>query len=149
MTEEEVLKAEAPRVERYAAESIYTIDKVEHPAPMGIKSIDIGRSKFDVDFIFDAKDRKLIRVNVKSVKGTSASDRDFVEFLKLLTEKYGAPTFKDEGKEDTISKTSQASWKLVKTSIRLRYTDLFTINSSMFSVFYEPIEARKKAASDL
>lgn len=151
MTEEEVLKAEAPRVERYATESIYRIDKGKHPAPMGIKSVDIGHSKYDVDFIFDAKDRKLIRVIVNSVEKTSASKNNdnFVEFLKLLTEKYGVPTFKDEGKADDISKKSQASWNLVKTSIELEHTHFIRLDASIFYVIYEPIEARKKANSDL
>jgi len=142
MTEDEVLKAEAPRAEKLDKPEIL-VDTNGRPTgdfrSIVIKEIKVGSEKanFRAIFIFD-KNQKLKQVNLESVNDINpAETMRYVE--KLLTEKYGAPTYKQEGKN--------ASWKLPKTSIEIRYFNLPILKAAV--VIYRPAAFSADASKNL
>jgi hypothetical protein len=134
MSEDEMLKAESPRAEKVDKPfmSQEGIDSVT------IKEIEIGPHKFHATFTFDHKSQKLVRVYLTSdQKGPFIASLIFSSIEELLTEKYGAPTYKQESKN--------ASWKLPKTVIDLRYIPII----GLVIVVYRPVEASADASKDL
>lgn len=138
MTPDEVLKAETPRAE-----------KLEKPEKfktglgiITIKEIQIGVTKFSAIFIFDESGQKLQQVNLTSAekKNPGVNVLSFSSVEKLLTEKYGSPTYK-EG-------TRVVSWKLPKTSIDLTHLNIPGIISQV-TVSYKPTTTSGNAARDL
>lgn len=138
MTPVDVVKAESPRAE--------ILEKPEEfKAGIGlatIKEIQIGTQKFSVTFIFDALDVHLQQVNLTSAekKNSGINGLSFSSLEKLLTEKYGSPTFKEESRV--------ISWKLQKTTINLSHLDIPGVISQV-TVTYKPTEATDSAARDL
>lgn len=138
MTPDEVLNAETPRAE-----------KLEKPEKfktglgiVTIKEIQIGVTKFSAIFIFDESGQKLQQVNLASAekRNLGVNTLSFSSVEKLLTEKYGAPTYK-EG-------TRVVSWKFPKTSIDLTHLNIPGIVSQV-TVSYKPSTASGNAARDL
>jgi hypothetical protein len=135
MTEDEVLKAEAPRAEK--------LDKPDKILPAGdiqsivINNIDVGVRKFRALFTFDAKDRKLKQVTLESVEELNPAGT-FAYLEKLLTEKYGSPTYKEQGKS--------ASWKLPNTIIQTTYFN-FPLLQKKDSPFFKAVVIYRPAAS--
>jgi hypothetical protein len=130
MTPDQVLNAEAPRAER-----------LEKPLKfktglgiMIIKEVQIGAAKFSPIFIFDESGQKLRQVNLTSFekKNAEMSALSFSSIEKSLTEKYGAPIYKEEGRV--------ASWKLSKTSIDLRHSNFPGVLTQV-TVSYRPSAA--------
>src|SRR4030042_2300819 len=114
MTPDQVLNAEAPRAER--------LEKpLKFKTGLGIiimKEVQIGAAKFSAIFIFDEPGQKLRQVNLTSFekKDEGISALSFSSIEKSLTDQYGSPTYKKESRV--------ASWKLPKTSIDLRHSNL-------------------------
>lgn len=138
MTPDEVVNAETPRAE-----------KLEKPEKfktglgiVTIKEIQIGVTKFSAIFIFDESGIKLRQVNLTSAekKNPGVNALSFSSVEKLLTEKYGPPTFK-EG-------TRVISWKFPKTSIDLTHLNIPGIISQV-TVSYKPTTTSGEAARDL
>jgi hypothetical protein len=104
-----------------------------------IKEIEIEAAKFSAMFIFDGAQRELRQVDLSSAEQRNAgiNARSFSNLEKLLTEKYGAPTFKDEGRT--------VSWSLAKTSIELHHANFPGI-LSLVTVVYRPIPTGGMAA---
>jgi hypothetical protein len=137
MMPDDVINAESPRAE-----------KLEQPLKfytgiglVTIKEIEIGVQKFGVIFLFDESKKKLYQVNLTSfeLKNSEINARSFSSIEKLLTEKYGIPTFKEEG--------HIISWKLPITTIELNHLKLF--NRSQVTIIYKSTVTSGKAASDL
>jgi hypothetical protein len=130
MTPDQVLNAEAPRAER--------LEKpVKFKTGLGIitiKEVQIGVAKFSAIFIFDESEQKLRQVNLMSFqkKNAEVSALSFSSIEKFLTEKYGAPIYKEESRV--------ASWKLPKTSIDLRYSNFPGVLTQV-TVSYRPSTA--------
>lgn len=138
MTPDEVLSAETPRAEK--------LEKTEkYKTGLGmvtIKEIEIGIHKFSVIFIFDESNQKLKQVNLTGLekKNPGINSQAFSTVEKLLTEKYGPPTFK-EGKR-------LVSWKLPKTSIDLNHANIPGIITQV-TVSYKPSDAGVNSSRDL
>jgi hypothetical protein len=130
MTPDQVLNAEAPRAER--------LEKpVKFKAGLGIiiiKEVQIAVAKFSALFIFDESGQKLRQVNLTSFekKNAGISALSFSSIEKFLTEKYGAPIYKEESRV--------ASWKLPKTSIDLRDSNFPGVLTQV-TVSYRPSTA--------
>src|SRR5439155_16420909 len=97
-----------------------------------IKEIEIASTKFRAFFIFDYDSRKLKAVTLEGVEDTSPA-RTFSSIEKLLTEKYGSPTYKQENKN--------VSWKLTKTVIELLYVNIPLAKWTQVFVTYKPVGA--------
>jgi len=155
MTEEEVIQAEAGRVER--------LDKPEPFGAQGKPPIDIGRLKFkrlEIDgreytayCCFDPTDNRLSRVIISSfeAKGAITNNQRFASLEQLLTEKYGSPAFSNSGKQQTdpVIRTYIVSWKLSKTSIQLVHDDYGVGFGSVLKLVYEPLNRWTKASNEL
>lgn len=118
MTPDEVLSAEAPRAEK--------LEKPENFKTglglISIKEVQIGVTKFSAIFIFDKSGKRLRQVNLTSLKKPWVDASSFSSIEKLLTEKYGAPTYKEE---------RVVFWKLPKTSIELARLNILDILSRL------------------
>ena len=132
MTEEEVLRAEAPRVERLEKPG----EIAGGTATLGIKELQTHAGKFRADFIFGDSNRRLIQVNLTSLeeKDRRANSAAVSVLEKLLTEKYGAPKI-----ENLPSK--HASWELTKTVIQLVHLDLQPVASLVVICYKSPTAA--------
>jgi hypothetical protein len=133
MTPDQVVSAEKPRAEMLER-------PVRYYTGLGlvtIKEIDIEAAKFSVMFIFEGARQELGQVNLSSAEQTNGgiNARSFSNLEKLLTEKYGPPTFKDEGRT--------VSWSLARTSIELENKNFPGILSSV-TVVYRPISDGRK-----
>jgi len=93
ITEEEVLKAE-PRAKKVDKP---TTNEASDIISITIDRIEIELTEFQVWFKFDSKHRKLKQVILQSVNDLSPA-ATFATVEKLLTQKYGAPTYKQAGK---------------------------------------------------
>jgi hypothetical protein len=130
MTPDQVLNAEAPRAKR--------LEKpLNFKAGLGIiiiKEVQIGVAKFSAIFIFDEPGQKLRQVNLTSFekKNAGMSALSFSSIEKSLTEQYGSPIYKEEGRV--------ASWKLSKTSIDLRHSNFPGVVTQV-TVSYRPSTA--------
>ena len=138
MTLDQAIDAEEGRVER--------LDKPEkYKNGIGlasIKNIEINNSKFKVSYIFDEVKSELQQVSVVSLerKNHLINASTFSSLNKLLTEKYGEPSFKEELKV--------SSWKLSKTTIELTYMNIPGV-VTVVGVTYTPSKTRKNIAKDL
>jgi len=130
MTPDQVLNAEGPRAER--------LEKpLKFKTGLGIiiiKEVQVGVAEFSAIFIFDESGQKLRQVNLTSFekKNAGMSALSFSSIEKSLTEKYGAPIYKEESRV--------ASWKLPKTSIDLRHSNIPGILTQV-TVSYRPSTA--------
>jgi len=138
MTPNEVLNAESPRAEK--------LDKPEKFKTglgiVAINEIQIESTEFRAIFIFDESGQRLVQVNLTSTekKNPLINARSFSSVEKLLTEKYGPPTYKEA--------TRVVSWKLPRTSIELSHINIPGILSQV-TVSYKPSAASEKKAGDL
>ena len=138
MTPDEVVIAEKPR-----AEKLEKTEKFKNGLGMvTIKEIQIGITKFSAIFIFDESGQKLYQVNLTGAekKNAAINAQSFASIEKLLTEKYGSPTYKDG--------TRNVSWKLAKTTIELTHMHMPDIISKLI-ISYKPATASEDAAKDL
>ena len=130
MTPDQVLNAEAPGAER--------LEKpLKFKTGLGIiiiKEVQIRVAKFSAIFIFEGSGQKLRQVNLTSFekKNDGVSALSFSSIEKSLTEEYGAPIYKEESRV--------ASWKLPKTSIDLRHSNIPGILTQV-TVSYRPSTA--------
>ena len=136
MSESEVLKAESARAEKLDK----PIEGKTLVATITIREIEIDTIKFRVLFSFGHKTRKLAAVNLISVSKSFAT---FPIIEKLLTEKYGPPTYKEEA-QDARPTTLTTSWKLPRTTIELYYSTL-----SGLHVIYRPTESSADRSKNL
>ena len=138
MSEDEVLTAESPRVEKLDKPEKFTIGI----ATLSIKEIQIGVAKFRVLFIFNQNDMKLKQVILTSFEKNNPgiNSNTFSSIEKLLIEKYGAPTYKEERRN--------ASWKLQKTVIDLTHANISGIMTQVI-VAYKPVESSVDASKNL
>jgi hypothetical protein len=111
MTEDEVLRADAPRAEWRERSEILVGGRT---ATIRIKELGTQAGEFGADFIFEDSNRRLIQVNLTSLgeKDARASSQAFSVLKKLLTEEYGTPKL-----ENGLSEI--ASWRVGKTIIQL------------------------------
>lgn len=107
---------------------------------VGIDKVDIGYHDFKVVYQF-ANDR-LIQVIVQSLeeKNSGINKRAFSDVESLLTQKYGQPKFKDEGKKIV--------WNLSGTTIELSHFLIENI-TSMVTVMYIPSSKTAKSTDNL
>ncbi len=129
MTEDEVLKAEAPSAKRLKNPEITQIGDL---GSVVINQVRIAETNFTVNFIFDRKNHRLVRVDLESPHNLAPGGRTFSEIKKLLTEKYGSPTF-DEWK--------RVFWKLPKTKIEIRNASYPELSWRQVLMYYTPADA--------
>lgn len=137
MNPDEVVNAETPR-----AVKLEKPEKFKNGLGIvTIKEIQIGVTKLVVKFLFD-ESRQLHQVNLvsKEKKNLGVNALSFSSLEKLLTEKYGSPTYKDG--------TRVVSWKLPKTTINLSHLNIPGLISQV-TVSYKPTTASGNAAKDL
>jgi hypothetical protein len=139
MTPDEVLNAETPRAEKLEKQDKF----IAGLSMVTIKEIQIGDTKVRAIFIFDELSHKLRQVILTGAekKNPKVNALSFSSVEKLLTEKYGPPTYKEEARV--------ASWKLPKTSIDL--THLNTIPGIISQVtinYYKRTTTRGNAEHD-
>ncbi|WP_287373758.1 hypothetical protein [Prosthecochloris sp.] len=138
MTPNEVVNAEAPR-----AEKLENPEKFETGLGMvKINAIQIGIKKFNATFLFDETRQKLYQVNLKCVEEKNASENaaTFSTLKKLLTEKYGPPSYKED--------TQVVFWELPKTTINLRHAHIPGLITRVI-VIYKPTTSIENAAKYL
>ena len=104
-----------------------------------MNEIKIAMTKFQVWFIFVSKDQKLKQVTLGSLNSLAATGT-FSSIEKRLTEKYGVPTYKQEGKD--------VSSILPKTAIELIYVNFPPIWVRVL-VVYRPAWANADASKNL
>ncbi|MSN27448.1 MAG: hypothetical protein GJV46_16510 [Geobacter sp.] len=138
MSEDEVLKAEQGRVIKFDKPAKY----LNSTAPIGIDEINVGTDKFKVYYLFDDKSRKLEQVNLAGLEENNEliNARTFTTILKLLTEKYGPPTF--------IKANSNASWKLSRTLINLTHQYIRQMMTQVV-ISYKPLQSSIDNSKDL
>lgn len=121
-------------------------DEWDAYSPLVLDEIEIDKDKFTVDFIFDNKNKKLIKVIV-SIKDKRPSELQFSSLEKMLTEEYGSPSFtKDDGKPDKSLGNEAVSegrifleraWKFPSTIIELNYLNARAISSMSLKIIYK------------
>jgi hypothetical protein len=138
MTAEEVYKVESPRIIRLDSPIKFT----KSNAPLVIKNIEIASQEFEAIFLFNDSDNSFKQVNLTSLerKNSGINSRTFNSLENLLTNKYGSPTYKDEGKVVT--------WKFPSTVIELQHMYIPGIITSVV-VAYKPSSAGESATKDL
>lgn len=138
MTPEQVLKAEAPLAKMLEPPAQYRTGV----GLVGIDEIQVITTKMGVMFIFDDPGRKLKQVNLTSLESKNAllNAHAFSSLEKILTEKYGAPTYKQDGRN--------VSWKLPKTTIDLNHMNISGVVSRV-TVVYKPTSASASDSSNL
>ena len=138
MTPNEVLKAEKPRAEKLIKPEKYDSTL----AIISINELKIGISKFRAIFLFDESGHKLEQVNLNSIENdTFTNASTFTSIEKLLTEKYGVPTYKKGN--------STVFWKMKHTSIDLQLIDVPSANISKVVISYQPSARSQNSARDL
>lgn len=125
MTENEILEA-------FKGEAV-RLDKIEEwgqlnlYAFIGINNYDIDGNKYGVYFAMDKTAKTLKRIQIYLLDTTSGLVRNrFRDLEKLLTEKYGAPSFKDAS--DKILNKIVVSWNFPSTIIELNYDNITARN---------------------
>lgn len=125
MTENEILEA-------FKGEAV-RLDKIEEwgqlnlYASIGINNYDIDGNKYGVNFAMDKTTKKLKMVQISLLDHTSGLVRThFRDLEKLLTEKYGAPSFKNAS--DKILNEIVVSWNFPSTIIEINYSNITSRN---------------------
>jgi hypothetical protein len=101
-------------------------------SPVVLEGVTIDNIVFKASFILDNKTKKLIAVQLQAPKNA-------VDFLtasnleKLLIEKYGAPSYRKEEKED--GQTLTVNWDLSKTVVELGFIQTSTFD--FFDILYK------------
>jgi hypothetical protein len=104
-----------------------------------IPSIEIDGQKFKADFLFDQSD-KLAQVNISPADMSPIeSKHEFFSLEKLLTEKYGAPTYHSG---------NTVTWRLVSNEVELHIMDVPGV-ATRLTVRYRPIQAVKNSTDNL
>jgi len=139
MTEDEVLRAEAPRAERLERPGVLVGRKT---AAIGIKGIRTEAGKFCADFIFDDSNGRLVQVNLTGLdKRDPGADWQAFSLLKRrLTERYGTPKL-----ENGLGEV--ASWGLGRTIVELVQLDIDQV-SGLEIVCYKSAMARNRGWGD-
>jgi hypothetical protein len=110
MTEDEVMKAEAPKIAKLKKREIFAGGKT---ASLGIDEVLIGDITFKGLFLFDDTSHKLVQVNLDYHDETNlGARRAFSATAKLLTDKFGPPST-----QDTDETMPECTWELAKTKI--------------------------------
>ncbi len=138
MSVEQVLEAESPRAtklieaEKYSKGSLGLVE---------INDIKVGASTFRASFLFDESAQLLKQVNLTGVdKNAGSNIVTFSSIERMLTEKYGQPTFKEA--------YSKATWKLEKTLVSLERVYIPSVISKVV-ITYKPVAAGALESRDL
>jgi len=135
MTEDEILKAfkgEAVRLDK-----IEEWDQLNLYASIGINNYDINGNKYGVYFAMDKTTKNLKMVQIYLLDTTSGIVRNrFRDLEQLLTEKYGAPSFKDAS--DKILNKIVVSWNIPSTIIELNYSNITARNEYLLLNYSMP-----------
>jgi hypothetical protein len=133
MNPEQVVKAEKGKARLIEPKKYDTgFSKVQ------IEDLEIDKSKYTVNFIFDTSDQlveTIITSNEK--KNAGIINLQFASLSKLLHQKYGKPQFSDE---------KTVTWKTNSTTIELSRVAIASISFAQVSVSYYP---NSKASSDV
>jgi hypothetical protein len=107
---------------------------------VGIDKVDIGYHDFKV--VYQFIDNRLTQVIVQSLenKNSGINKRAFIDVESLLTQKYGHPIFKDEGKK--------VVWNQPGTTIELTHFLIENV-TSMVTVMYIPSSKTAKSTDNL
>lgn len=118
MSPQKVLAAEAPRAKAPAKPEQ---DNNGADGLVRIPSLKIGSINFSATFWFDAN-RKLreVTLNADEEKNDLINIDNFAELERLLTEKYGPPTYRTDLHPQAEGEHI-ISWKLPKTTIQLTH----------------------------
>ncbi len=120
MTEDEILKAF--KGEAVHLDKAQDWDQLNLYASIGINNYDINGDKYNVYFAMDktAKTLKMIQIYAAD-KQYGLFQMRFKNLEPIFTEKYGAPSFKDNS--DRIVNKSVVAWYFPSTKIELQYMD--------------------------
>ncbi len=134
MSIDQVMEAEAPRALK--------LTKPENLALVKINNIKIGTHTFNASFIFDEVSKSLNKVNLTLAedKGIGANPIVFSSIERMLTEKYGQPTYKNNSVE--------ASWKLEKTVISVKHLYVPQTFSKLL-ITYKPVAITEIESNNL
>jgi len=138
MTLEQVLAAESSRsIMAITPATVYA----KSFARAEIASVRISAFHFRVVYLFDETSDKLVQVNVTSLeqKNVGINGMAYTSLEKLLTEKYGPPTY--SGKNKT-------SWKLTHITVDLQHVLIPGVMTQVV-VAYRPVSASSNSAKDL
>ncbi|MFW1863876.1 hypothetical protein ACG9XP_19050 [Acinetobacter baumannii] len=125
MNPEQVVKAEKGKAQIIKPKKYDSgLSKVQ------IEDLEIDKSKYTVNFIFDNSDQ-LIETIITSNEKESAGiiNLQFSSLNKLLSQKYGKPQFSDE---------KTVTWKTNSTTIELSRIAIASISFAQVSVSYYP-----------
>ncbi len=138
MSVEQVVQAESPRAQKLSEPQKYgkgSLGLVE------ISDIKIGASTFRASFLFDESGQLLRQVNLSGLeKSAGANFVIFSSLERMLTEKYGQPTYKKA--------SSEATWKLEQTVVSLEHTYIPSLFSKVV-ITYKPVTAGVLESRDL
>jgi hypothetical protein len=130
MTEEQILntfKGEAVRLpaEKKLAKGNY--------CNIVIENVKLGISIYQVNFVMDGQTKGLITVRISPAEkwnlGDKTTQAEFKDLEKLLIEKYGNPSYRDEMGNPDFSKRIKGhtnlvtKWNFPTTSIQLSYLE--------------------------
>jgi hypothetical protein len=114
-----------------------------------IPHLEIASQDFHAEFLFDEKGERLVQVLVKSYeeKNPRVNVGVFRSLEKILTEKYGAPSYKSDLAPYKVG-DHVISWCLGETVIELHYLHI-SDSFAMVSVSYIPVAASTVRSQDL
>lgn len=138
MTEQEVYKAELPNIIKLKK----PIKFKRYYSSMAIKNIRIASQNFEALYLFNSLDGEFSQVNLTGLenKNPLINKNTFNNLEKLLTQKYGEPTYKDENK--------LVSWAFPSTTIELSHMYIPDIMTNII-VVYKPSSTSMHETKDL
>jgi hypothetical protein len=143
MTADQVIKAFNGEVVRLKKPDVF---KDGH-APVGIESYALAGHKYKVSFVVNEKG-KLHKVSLDLQE--EGNESIFESLEKLLTEKYGKPSYQNNRRNDgnlAQSLSRETMWSFSKTTITLTYYEL--IASSSMHVVLLTYKAKNKELDKL
>ena len=108
---------------------------------VSINSVEIGSSDYEVIYLFD-KENKLVQVNVssKEKENNLIHDSNFKTVESLLTQKYGAPTYREGG--------VKSMWNMKGTTIELEHIYVANVVTQL-TISYVPEAVTKNNTNNI
>jgi hypothetical protein len=140
MTEEEILKAFKGEVKVLNKKEIFK----DMYASVGINNYDIEGDKYTVFFQMDDDKKILKQINISATGDSYSYSIRFKSLAQIFTEKYGTPSFKDDGPY-----TSVIAWNFRTSIIELTYMHMKSPNFENLTIIYHPPKGKDKILPDL
>lgn len=136
MTPDQVVIAEGSKVRKLS-------EPIKYKGSWGLVKTDnviIANRDFDVTYLFSNNNLIQVNVSAKEKKNALINNDVFKRLEALLTQKYGSPTYSDQGKSTV--------WNLEGTTIMLNILNIDGVMSNLV-ISYKPASASRDEANAL